>query len=49
MNRTRMLGALLMIAAAGALAQAARAQGPARQAQLASLPHRVAVIGRSIE
>ena len=42
MNRTRMLGALLMIAAAGALAQAARAQGPARQAQLASLPHRVA-------
>ena len=41
MNRTRAFAALLMIAAAGALAHAARVQGPPRQAQLASLPYQV--------
>lgn len=42
MSRTRVLAALLMIAATGALAQAARLQGPALQARLASLPYQVA-------
>jgi EpsI family protein len=45
MNRnraSRALVAVLMIAAAGALARAARAQGPAAHAQLDSLPYEVA-------
>lgn len=41
MNRMRGLAALLMIAATGALAHAARVQGPAMQAHLASLPYQV--------
>jgi exosortase D (VPLPA-CTERM-specific) len=42
MNWHRALAALLMIAATGALAHAARVQGPAARAQLESLPYQVA-------
>jgi EpsI family protein len=42
MNRTRGLAALFLIAATGALAHAARLQGPTPHAQLASLPYQVA-------
>jgi len=41
MNRTRAFVALLMIAATGALAQAARVQGPPMHARLNALPYRV--------
>lgn len=41
MSRGRALAALLMIAACGALAQAARVQGPALQAHLELLPYRI--------
>ncbi|MCU1382251.1 MAG: hypothetical protein JWL71_948 [Acidobacteria bacterium] len=41
MNRRRFVIAALMIAATGALAQAARIQGPPRRADLESLPYQV--------
>src|SRR6185295_18123307 len=41
MNRTRAFAALLMIAATGALAQAARVQGPPMHARLNALPYHV--------
>jgi EpsI family protein len=41
MNRGRAFAALLMIAATGALAQAARVQGPPMHAQLDALPYQV--------
>jgi EpsI family protein len=41
MNRGRAFAALLMIAVTGALTQAARVQGPPRQAHLESLPYQL--------
>jgi EpsI family protein len=41
MNRARAFVAVLLIAATGALAQAARVHGPARSARLSSLPYTV--------